>query len=886
MTMWSRFRSWSRTVVRRSQVESEMDAELRFHIEAFAEDLAGSGVPREEATRRARIEFGGIERAKEECREARGVNFIESLFQDFRYGLRMLRKNPGFTTVAVLTLALGIGANTAIFSISDAFIRKPLPFPRLERLVDLSETQPALSSEPRGISPANFLDWSSQARSYDSVSAWTLDSESLTGHDAPLKVETARVTPNFFMTLGAKPLWGRSFSVAGEGHGRDQELILARGFWERQLGSDPNIWSETLRLNGRSYVVVGIMDQSVNFPPSVDVWIPMTLQDKEGFNRKDRYLRGIARLRSGVSVRQADSESKTMARRLSESYPDTNRGWSAQVSTLTDWLNAHITGPFVVLMSTVVAFVLLIACANVANLQVVRASARQREIAVRTALGAGRQRLIRQMLTESLMLGFAGAAVGMLIARWSLRLFLGYMPADIERFVPGWDQIRLDTRALLFAIAAAGVAGLLAGLVPALRSSRLDLNASLKEGAREGLAGPSTHKSRDVLAAAQVALALVLLVGAGLMVKGFRALLDMNRKYEPETLLTMRVTLPYVSLYDDPQRRAAFHDRALENLAVIPGVRFAITAKGFPFSGLRDDGPYWTEGHLDASASAQRVAVLQSISPDYFRALGVPLTEGRGFRDSDGPDAAPVAIVARRLARAEWPNSRAIGQRLKVNSADASSPWLTVVGVVDDVRYVWMDRVEGPAIYRPYRQSPQYYTAFAVRAAGDPAALVPAARAAIAKVDPERPIFEVKTMAQVISESTLPIAYLAVMLGVAGALAVLLASMGVYGVMAFGVIERTHEIGVRMALGANPLDTLRLFLRRGMVLATTGISIGLPCALSLARLAANVLYGVRPNDPFVYIAASVTLAGIALLACYVPARRAMRVDPIVALRYE
>ncbi|HKW32266.1 MAG TPA: ABC transporter permease [Candidatus Acidoferrum sp.] len=881
----SQVRSWMRAVTQGSRMESEMDAELRFHIEAYTEDFVRAGVPREEALRRARIEFGGIERAKEECRDARGVNLIDSLIKDSHFGLRILHRNPGFTAIAVLTLALGIGANTAIFSISDAFIRKPLPFPRLDRIVNLSETQPALSSEPRGISPANFLDWQSQARSYESVSAWTLDSESLTGHDAPLKVEAARVSPNFFTTLGAKPLWGRAFSTDSDAPGSDQELILTRRFWQGQLGADPNIWSKRLRLNGHGYTVIGIMDQNVNFPPSVDVWTPMTLKGHEGFNRKDRYLRGVARLRKGVSLQQADSESKTIAQRLSESYPVTNRGWNAQVSTLTDWLNAYIIGPFVVLMSTVVAFVLLIACANVANLQFVRASVRQKEIAVRTAVGAGRGRLIRQMLTESLILGFAGAAAGMLIARWSLRLFVGYMPADIERFVPGWDQIRLDMRALLFAIATAGVAGILAGLVPALRSSRVDLNAFLKEGAR-GLGELSSHKFRDALAIAQIALALVLLVGAGLMVKGFHALLDMNRRYQPETLLTMRVTLPYVSAYDDAQRRLAFYDRALERLAAIPSVRYAITAKGFPFSGLRDDGPYWVEGHLDVTATAQRVAVLQSISPNYFLALGVPLLEGREFGDSDGPDAPPVGIVARRLARAEWPSSSAIGRRLKVNSTDASSPWLTIVGVVDDVHYVWMDRAEGPAIYRPYRQAPQYYAAFALRAAGDTVALVPAARAAIAAVDPEQPIFEVKTMARVISESTLPIAYLAVMLGVAGALAVLLASLGVYGVMAFGVTERTHEIGVRMALGANRYDTLRLILRRGMVLAAVGIAIGLPCALVLARLSAYFLYGVRANDPFICIAASVMLAGVALLACYIPARRAMRVDPIVALRYE
>ena len=871
MTLWSRIRSWACAILGRARMESEMDAELRFHIEARAEDLVRGGIERPEALRCARIEFGGVERAKEECRDARGTSFVESLIQDLRYGLRMLRKNPGFTAVAVLTLALGIGANTAIFSISDAFIHKPLPFPHLDRLTDLSETEPALTDEPRGISPANFLDWRSQARSYENVSAWSLDSVSLTGYDAPLKVEAARVSPNFFHTVGAKPLWGRMFTADTE----ELEVILTRRFWEGQLGSDPNIRSKTLRLNGRSYTVIGMMDRDVNFPPGADVWIPMTLKDEEGLNRKDRYLRGVARLRPGVSLQDADSESKTIAQRLSESYPDTNRGWNAQVRTLTDLLNAHIIGPFVVLMSTVVAFVLLIACANVANLQFVRVSRRQREIAVRTALGAGRRRLIRQMLTESLMLAIAGAALGMLFASWSLRLFVGYMPADIERFVPGWDQIRLDTRALLFAIGTAGIAGILAGLMPALRSSRPDLNAALKEGARGGLAGPSSHKYRDALATAQIALALVLLVGAGLMIK-----------YQPETLLTMRVTLPYASVYDDPQRRLSFYERALERLAAIPGVRSAITAKGLPFSGLRDDGPYWTESHLGESASTQRVAVLQSVSPNYFRDLGVPLIEGREFRDSDGPNFPPVAIVARRLARAEWPNTSAIGRRLKANSTGSSSPWLTVVGVVDDVQYVWMDRAEGPAIYRPYRQSPQYYAAFALRAAGDPAALAPAARAAIAAVDPERPIFEVKTMARVISESTLPIAYLAVMLAIAGALAVLLASMGVYGVMAFGVAERTHEIGVRMALGANHFDTLRFILRRGLVLAGAGIAIGLPSALVLARLSAYVLYGVRSYDPFICVTASAILAAIALLACYIPARRAMRVDPMVALRYE
>ncbi len=886
MTFWSRSRSWLRAMLQRSRMESEMDAELRFHIEAFADDLARRGVPRQEALRRARIEFGGIERAKEECRDARGVNFIESLFQDLRYGLRMLRKNPGFTVVAVLTLALGIGANTAIFSISDAFIRKPLPFPNLERLVDLSETQPALSSEPRGVSLANYRDWVSQARSFDGMCAFTLDSVSLTREGVPLKVEAARVTPNFFATLGAKPLLGRLFSAGSGEAEHDRELILTRGFWERQLGADRNIFSKTLRLNGESYTVIGVMDQSVNFPPSVEVWIPLTLEDNQRFDRRSRYLRGIARLRPGVSLRQADSELKTIARQLAEAYPESNRGWSAQVVTEIDSLNAHITGPFVVLMSTAVAFVLLIACANVANLQFVRAVARQKEIAVRAALGAGRGRLIRQMLVENLALGFAGAVAGLVLARWVLHFFLGYMPADIERFVPGWDQIRLDGRAFLFALATAGFAGVLAGIAPALRSSRPDLNTSLKEGARAGLGGRSTHRYRDALAVAQIALALVLLVGAGLMVKGFRALLDTNRKYQPETLLTMRVALPYSSSYKDFQRRLAFHDQALRHLAAIPGVLYAMTAKGIPFSGLRDEGPYWIEGRPEASASAQPIAVLQSISPNYFQGLGVPLIEGRAFSDSDGPNAPLVAIIARRLALTEWPGASPLGRRLKVNSNDPASPWLTIVGVVDDVHYIWMDRAEGPAIYRPYRQAPEYWTAFALRAKQDPDSLVLAARSAIAAVDPEQPIFEVETMAQVISESTLPIAYLAVMLGVAGALAVLLASMGVYGVMAFSVTERTHEIGVRMALGAGHSDTLRLFLRRGILLASLGIGIGLPCALALARLSAHVLYGVRADDPSIAIASVAALAIVAMLASYIPARRAMRVDPMVALRYE
>ena len=880
--LWHRMRA----LFRRGRVEGELDEELRFHLERQVEKFVQGGLSREAAQRRARTEFGGVELAREECRDARGVQFVETLLQDVRIGLRMLRKSPGFTAVAVLTLALGIGANTAIFSISDAFLRKPLPFPQLNRLVALSETQPAITSEPRGVSPANYLDWNSQARSYKSVSAWTLDSVSLTGHGAPLKVEAARVTPNFFQTLGAKPLLGRLFSRGRAQPGEDQELILTRGFWERQLGADPDIWSKTLHLNGRSYAVIGLMDETVNFPPSVDVWIPLTLEDNERFDRKDRYLGGVARLRPGVSLQQADSELKTIARHLSGAYPETNGGWGGQAMALTDWLNAHITGPFVVLMTTAVAFVLLIACANVANLQFVRAAARQKEIAVRAALGASRGRLIRQLLTENLMLGLAGAAAGILIARWALQLFLGSMPADIERYVPGWDQIRLDVHAFLFAIGTASASGIVAGLAPALRSSRPDLNEELKEGARAGLSGPSSHRFRDALAVAQIALALVLLVGAGLMIKGFRSLLDTNRKYQPETLLTMRVTLPYSSPYDDPQRRVTFYERALEHLAAIPGVRYALTAKGIPFSGLRDDGFYWIEGRLDASVSAQRTAVFQAISPNYFQALGVPLLEGRSFRDSDGPGAPLVAIVARRLARAEWPNESGLGRRVKLNSNDASSPWLTIVGVVDDVRYVWMDRTEGPAIYRPYRQAPQYYTAFALRAVGDPSSLVAAARAAVAAVDAEQPIFEVKTMARVISESTLPMAYLAVMLAAAGALAVLLASMGVYGVMAFSVTQRTHEIGVRVALGADRIDTLRLILLRGMLVALVGIAIGLPCALALARLSAYFLYGVRADDPFILIASVITLAVVALAACYIPARRAMRVDPMVALRYE
>jgi len=867
-------------------MEREMDAELRFHIESFAEDLVRSGVPCEEALRRARIEFGGIERAKEECRDARGVSFLDSVLQDLRFALRMLRKNPGFTAVGMLTLGIGIGANAAIFSVAQGFLLKPLALPQEDRLVAVGELQANDRNDTIRVSPANYLDWVSQSHSFDHVSAFDWGSVNLNAGSVPFTAQGIRVSAGFFEALGVKPLLGRIFLPDEDQPGHEKELILTRGLWEREFGSDANAIGKTVRIDGSAYTVVGVMDKGCKFPQSVELWLPLALEPQARRNRQDRFLQVMAHLKPGIAREQAFAEMKTISGRLSRQYPEANRNWTVQVIPLRDYAVFHGSAPFMFLLMGTAGLVLLIACANVANLLLARATGRRKEIAVRAALGAGRWRVARQLLCESLVLGLLGSIVGLLLAKWAIYLFLANMPPELERFVAGWDQIRLDAMVFLFAMVVAATAGILAGLAPALQSRRPDLNAVLKEGVKNSSDGGSRHRVRSAIVVAQVSLALILMIGSGLMVKGFRTLLDTNRRFQPESLLALRLVLPDSPTYKDPHRRAAFYDQTLQELSALPGVRSAALVTGFPFSGLMNDGTFSIEGQPVTDAGAQRFAVMKDISANYFETMGVALREGRPFNDLDGAESRLVAIVSERFARLYFPSESPLGHRIKTGAESSSESWLTIVGVVRDIKYNWSASMPEPVVYRPYRQAPPYYVALGLRTEGDPASLVPAARLAVTRVSRDQPIFNTESLDRVIRDNTLPIAYVAAMMAAAGLLALLLASIGVYGVMAYSVVERTHEIGVRIVVGAGYRDVVRLVLRRGVLLMVLGFATGLPCAYGLARLEANLLAGISASDFWAFSWVTAVLAVASLLACYIPARRAMKVDPMVALKYE
>jgi predicted permease len=805
------------------------------------------------------------------------------VLNDIRYGIRALRRNPGVTITAVVALALGISSNTAEFSIADAFLFKPLALRDPDRLVMLPETRGTRPiAGTSNVSPANFEDWKRQATSFEQLAASQLLDINITGQGEPEGLLGSRVSPGLFDLLGARPLIGRVFQPAEDQLGRDQVAVLSFGLWERRFASDPDVVGKTVRLDGKPFTVVGIMPKNFHFPLPAEIWTPMAMDDKERAVRGARYMDVVGRLKPGISVPQAAAEMRTISKRLADAYPETNRGWTARLMPIRDFLLGDLTRSYTLMTLAAVGFVLLIACANVANLQFARATFRAKEIAVRTALGAGRWRIVRLLVVESVLLGLAGAAVGILLAQWDVDMIRSHMPAEIARFVSGWDQIRLDGRALLFTALVAILAGIVSGLAPALHNSKPDLNEALKESVRGSSEGRSRSRLRSVLLTGEIALALVLLVGAGLMVKGVHGLISVNETLAPQSLLTMRLSLPE-SKYKEPRQMAAFYHQALAGLATLPQVEAATLATSVPYGNLDSTSRLTIEGR-PAEAGELRVAQNQVISANYFHTMRVALRDGRVFSEADGMDSQPVAIVSESLARRYWPGGTALGRKIKLGTDDA--PWLTVVGVVQDVRYDWFDADLKPAVYRPYMQTGRPYAYLALRTTGDPLALVAGARHRIATMDAELPVFEVKTLEKVISESVLGLSYVAVMMTVLGGIALLLACVGVYGVMSYAVSERTREIGIRIALGAERTDVLRMVIGRGMVVTGIGLSIGFALSLMLARLLASFIFGVSATDWQIFGGISLALAAAAILACYIPARRAIRIDPVEALRYE
>jgi putative ABC transport system permease protein len=809
-----------------------------------------------------------------------------NLWSDIRYGMRTLRASPGFAATAVLTLAFGIGATTATFSVADAMLWKPVRLPRLESLVMLLQRVPDAPNNWNEVAPADAEDIVLQSKSLASAASWQDGMANIGGSGGEAqRVLQALVSANFFDVMGVQPAHGRAFQPGEDQPGREREVILSDRFWQRAFGGDPAVVGRTILVDDQNYVVTGIMPASFDFPLATEIWTPLALSAAQRGSRTNQSLVLTARLKPGHTIEQASAELDAIGLRLESLYPKTNQKRSFMLLPIARFLVDGDTRQYVLLLMGSVIFVLLIACVNVANLQFARASGRLREVAVRTALGASRGRVIVQLVTESVLLSLAGAAAGLLVAYWGLGLIRGNMPPEVARYILGWKDIQLDGRTLLFTAAAAISSGILAGLAPAWQCSRPNLTDALKEGGRGGTVGRARHLLRNVLVAAEIALAVVLLVGAGLMVRGFRSQIGSGRQFDPDSVLTLRMAITD-NKYHEPFRRAAFYREVVDRVNALPGVQSAAVATAMPYSNHSDGRDITIEG-LPVERGDQPWAMYQSVSPKIFGTLHVPLRAGRLLNDGDGPGAPLVVVVNERFVQKYWQGQSPIGRRFKLGMADSQKPWLTVVGVVGNIPHSPYNRGFRRMMFVPYQQAPQLWMDLGVRTSGDPLRIAPAVLSAIRAVDPEVPASDVRTLEKSIHNSAIGLNYVAAMMGVFGVLALVLAAVGVYGVMAYLVSEQTHEIGIRMALGSPRGNVLAMVFRRGLITTFIGLGAGIPVAYVLAtKLVASLIVGVTASDPITFVGIPLTLIATAVLAIYIPARRAMRIDPIVALRYE
>src|SRR5687767_14215779 len=800
---------------------------------------------------------------------------MDTLFRDIRYGLRGLLKRPGFTAIALVALALGIGANTAIFSLVNEVVLRPLPYPEPDRLVWVWGNFPG--GNRASVSPPDYLDFRSQNKTFEQFAATvsTTAPATLTGGGEPERLNASVVSGNYFQTLGVTPMLGRGFSLDNEKSGNDQVTILSHELWQKRFGGNPGIVNQRINLDSKSFEVIGVMPKDITFPQTADLWVPLNFdRDEEMKVRAAHFLRPLGRLKPGVTVAQAQTDTDAIAAQLAQQFPNSNNGWSLRLEPLRERLIGNSKTSLFILFGAV-GFVLLIACANVANLLLVRATARQKEVALRTALGASRFRIVRQLMTESLLLALIGGVLGALLAAWGIDLLVTLTRESI----PPTATVKIDSTVLGFTFLTSLITGLLFGVVPAFRTAKLNLSDALKEGAKSSEA-TFRNRTRSLLVVFESALAVVLLIGAGLLIRSLIALENTNPGFEADNVLTMRVDLSR-GKYDTPEKSAAFFQDLEQRLNALPGVETVGMINGLPLSGTRNDTQFVVEGRPAVKPGEEFNADFRSVNHNYFQALQIPLLRGRNFTEQDVRDSAKVIVVSEQLVNTVFPNEEALGKRLQMVIDDDQ---YEIVGIVGGIRDRAVEFQPYQTIYIPSRSWGWFNVA--LRMQGDPMSLVPAIRKEVQAIDPEQPIATLRTMEEWVSRATATPRYRTALLGLFAGLAMILAATGIYGVMSYSVAQRTHEIGVRMALGARHRDVLRLVVSQGMLLVVVGLGIGLVAAFGLTRLMASLLFGVTAKDPLTFAAVAGLLAVVAFIACYIPARRATKVDPLTALRYE
>jgi predicted permease len=877
-----------RSVARRTRVEGELDKELQFHLEQQTEENLALGMPRAEARRAALRRLGGMAQIQEECRDMRRTNYIENLWHDLHYALRMLAKSPGFTVVIVLTLALSIGANSAIFSVIDGVLLRPLPYPEADRIVRFffhSATYPRFP-----LNPFDFRDFRTRNRSFDSLAGFTRGDLQLSGAGRPERFAGFRVTAGYFHVLGLRPARGREFNTNDELPGNGRVVILSDRLWHNRFAADPTIIGRKIMLDSQPFTVAGLMPPGTEHPgneyhgvahgDTVDLWWPFTFRGNPA-QRGSHFLEVIGRLKSGITPPQAQAEMNGLIAQLAREHPDALEGWQALVIPLYQ----EIVGPtrrLLLVLLGAVALVLLIACANAANLLLARATARQREIAVRAALGAGRARLVHQMLTESLLIALLGGGLGAGIAVAGVRTLVALLPASFPRA----DTIHVNAAVFAFTLLVALSTGMLFGLAPALQAARTNLQQSLRDGGR-GSTGSGRHtRLRSVLVVGEVSLACVLLIGAGLMLRSFVNLLRTDPGFRPEHVLTASISLP--NEHYKPADAALFFRRLVANLSSVAGIRAVGVGTDLPWTGYDENfGGFTIEGKKPA-AHEEFHARYHVASPDYFRALGIPLVRGRFFTGGDYIDAPLALIINQSMARRYWPNEDAVGKRITLEDKPKEKDWMTIVGIVGDVKDKPNSKAAEMAFWWPVLQSPVDINqmSIALRGNSDPAWMVNALRESLRQMDPTLAVAEVRLMDQIADASISTPRFALFLVVLFGGLALTLAAIGMYGVISYSVNQRTHEFGLRMALGARPFDVQRLVLREGIRLALVGAVLGIVGALALGRVLASLLYGVGSADPVTFVSVSLIAMAIAALACYLPARRATNADPMASLRSE